>query len=125
VTFCDDNSNALKFHYQIHMAKPQNTPADSEKEYSSPQSKDTHSLDGTNSITTNKSNTVIESAEDERWHMCYGTSSDLTEMITAFWPNIQQFIDQHSMHDHAIQWQQWIQQDHLHKGSDLNQLKHI
>jgi len=83
-------------------------------------SKETQSYDGTTSITTNKSGTVAEDMDDARWSMCYGTSTDLSQMLTTFWPTILEFIDNNPNHDHAVQWQQWIDDGELSTSTELN-----
>jgi hypothetical protein len=131
VTVLDDSSGKQKFKYQLQeVTDYDNVPntITEDKDYlgDSIPSKEAKSSDGngTNSKTTNKSiNNVQDLLIDDTWKTCYGTSGVLSDMLTAFWPAIQFYIDQNPMHDHAVQWKQWIHRENLHAGTDLNHLK--
>ncbi len=86
--------------------------------------KDDHSVGSNNSITTNRSSKTLTQSDDN-WIACYGTSTDLNEMLTAFWPRILQFMRENSSHHHSLQWQQWIDIDKLKPDTELTQVKAI
>lgn len=86
---------------------------------------DNESIDGTDSITTKRSIIGKENIDDNTWTSCYGTPTDLHDMMTTFWPSIEQFIANNPNHDHSIQWQQWITQDNLNVNTELNEFKEI
>jgi hypothetical protein len=87
--------------------------------------RDQHSVADTNSLTTTKYISNKEPDPYESWQSCYGTSTDLKEMLTHFWLYIQRFIHDTTDHTHSIQWDHWINHDKLTVDTDLMRLNCI
>jgi hypothetical protein len=121
VALLEVDSDRSKFQYQIRSKNP------SEKVTHVITTDDTNdeTYDDMTSITTNKSTNGQQHNDTDNWNTCYGTSNDLSEMLTTFWPTIEHYIAQNPMHYHALRWKHWIEHDYLHMGTDLTQLKNV
>jgi hypothetical protein len=100
----DDETNKSGFQYNIlpvevklsespavHVKDEHNLPKVDESDAMTT-GRDQHSVADTNSLTTTKSISNKEPDPYESWQSCYGTSTDLKEMLTHFWPHIQRLF---------------------------------
>jgi len=58
------------------------------------------------------------------YKVCYGNNEDFHEMMTEFWPCIQEFMEREPDHDHTKQWDTWIKLG-LTSSTDLSGIKTI
>jgi hypothetical protein len=115
------------FKYEIHhtrdLVNNQNPATNIEDTPPAATSESKETTNDNDSIATK--NTNVDDHTDTTWHTCYGTQTDLSDMLSVFWPVIQDYIHQNPNHDHAQQWQQWITVDGLNVNTELQQLKRI
>jgi hypothetical protein len=78
----------------------------------------------TDTITTVRSHEVVQPSQkrSDEFMTCYSNDSDFTAMLGVFWPCIQAFLTENPEHEHAKQWQAWIDQG-LNQFSQLTFIK--
>lgn len=70
----------------------------------------------------NETKTITTEPNNRPFLTCYNNDTDFQTMLQAFWPSIQQYIEENPMHHHAQQWVTWLAQG-LDLNSDLASVK--